>query len=252
MAYLIARDIRTRYTGDILGYAWTYVTPLAWIAVIFASYTLTGRTPSIDTDLFSFIVAGMMPYKVFRYTIASMIRARNTTKHLRAVVGTPMDDVYIAIALVELYNGFIIYFLLVGANWLVTGAFELADPLLALTGFGLAWGLGASIGYLITALTIRTPVVPRLVPTILRPVFFLSAIFYTLNEMPTAIARVMTWNPIVDVVEIVRTGIFSCYKSRYLDFTTPMVVIAFCLVAGRLLSINAVAADRAGNRTAET
>ncbi|RYD25722.1 MAG: hypothetical protein EOP89_08585, partial [Lysobacteraceae bacterium] len=53
LAYLIAREVRTRYTGDKLGYAWTYVTPLAWIAVIFASYTLTGRTPSIDTDLFS-------------------------------------------------------------------------------------------------------------------------------------------------------------------------------------------------------
>jgi ABC-type polysaccharide/polyol phosphate export permease len=252
LAYLIAREVRTRYTGDKLGYAWTYVTPLAWIAVIYASYSLTGRTPSIDTDLFSFIVAGMMPYKAFRYTIASMIRARASTRQLRAAAGTEIDDVYLAIALVELFNSFVIYFLLVTINWLFTGAFELANPLMALTGFLLAWAIGASVGYLITALSIRTPAVARLVPTVLRPVFFLSAIFYTMNELPVNIAHFLQWNPLVDVIEIVRTGVFSSYHSRYLDFTTPLVVITVCMVAGRLLSANAVAADRAGNRTAET
>jgi ABC-type polysaccharide/polyol phosphate export permease len=251
LAYMIAREIRTRYTGDGLGYAWTYVTPLAWIAVIFATYTMTGRTPSIDTDLFSFIVVGMIPYQAFRYTLASLMRARSTTRQLRAAVGMRMEDVYTAIALVELYNSFVIYFLLVAANWLVTGTFELADPLLTLTGFLLAWGLGAAVGYLIAGLTIRTPVVARLVPSVLRPVFFLSAIFYTMNEIPTRIARVLTWNPLVDIVEIVRTGVFSCYTSRYIDFATPLIVIVVCFTVGRLLSVNAVAADRSGNRTAE-
>lgn len=236
LLYLTVREIRTRYTGDWLGYAWTYITPLAWIGVIYATYYYTGRTPSIDTDLFSFVIAGMLPYKVFRYTIAAMIRARPSTRQLRAMTGTKLEPIFLAIALVEFYNALLIYFVLFAFNWIVSGKAELADPLFALLGFALAWGIGAAAGYLIVVLSFWSAAVPRLVPTVLRPVFFLSGVFFTANELPTPIADILQYNPLLDVIEIFRMGIFHNYTSRYLDITTPVVFIAVCLLLGRMLS----------------
>lgn len=236
LLYLTVREIRTRHTGDRLGYAWAYVTPLAWIAVIYASYSYIGRTPSIDTDLLSFIIAGMLPYTAFRYSIAAMIRARTGTLQFRLMTGTPLEPVCLAVALVEYYNALLIYAVLFGFNWIVFGKAELADPLFALLGFTLAWGIGAAVGYLVVMLSVRSPGVPRLVPTLLRPVFFLSGIFYTANELPTSIAEVLQYNPLLDAIEIVRTGIFQNYTARYLDIATPLAFIAACLIAGRLVS----------------
>lgn len=239
LLYLVVREIRTRYTGDWLGYAWTYITPLAWIGVIYATYHYTGRTPSIDTDLFSFVVAGILPYKVFRYTIAAMMRARTSTQQLRAMTGTTLEPILLAIALVEFYNALLIFLALYGFNWVAFGKAELADPLLALLGFTLAWGIGASAGYLVVMLSFRSPAVPRLVPTVLRPVFFLSGVFFTANELPTRLANILQYNPLLDVIEIFRMGIFHNYTSRYLDVATPVVFVAACLAGGRLLSRNA-------------
>lgn len=236
LLYLTVREIRTRYTGDGLGYAWTYITPLAWIGVIYATYRFMGRTPSIDTDLLSFVIAGILPYKVFRYTIAAMIRSRTATQQLRAMTGTTLEPVCTAIALVEYYNAMLIYFVLIAFNWVVFGKAELADPLLALLGFTLAWGIGAAAGYLVVMLSVQAPWVPRLVPTVLRPVFFLSGVFFTANELPTPIANVLQYNPLLDVTEIFRMGVFHNYTSRYLDIGTPIAFIVICLVLGQIVS----------------
>ena len=98
-------------------------------------------------------------------------------------------------------------------------------------GIALAALLGASLGLTLCMLGVLSNVVERLRGPILRPLFWISAIFYTLDDVPADVRDLMLYNPIVHVIEIVRDGWFPEYTAKHAD---PLYVVWFILGFGLL------------------
>jgi ABC-type polysaccharide/polyol phosphate export permease len=221
---LMVRDVRSRFSGDPIGYGWAFITPLMWIISIAVVFNLIGRHVPIYTDVVSFLIAGMLPYTVFRTTITSTMRALRVNKHMLYFAQIRKIDLLITSALMEVINAFSVYIALLLGNWLFFSNFELANPELALLGFSMAWGLGVSIGHLAAAFMEVSDVILRVIPVILRPMFWISGIFYVGNELPDYIMQVLQYNPMLQAIEIMRDGTFMNYSSRYAD---PLIPLAF-------------------------
>lgn len=232
---VITRELRARFVGDPLGYGWAYLTPLAWIAVIYAVFHILGRTSPVDADIGSFILSGIMPYLAFRYQVSSVLRAKTAYRSVMALPNVSADTVYAGIIGLEFYNALIIYLLLLAANFMLFGALYMTSPLQLFWGFLLASGVGAALGYMLARLGGSGSSLTRATAVILRPMFYLSAVFYTVNEVPRDWQQWLAWNPVLHAIELVRSGAFLDYRSEIATGWVPVIFILLCVGAGRWL-----------------
>ncbi|POT57211.1 Vi polysaccharide ABC transporter inner membrane protein VexB [Citrobacter amalonaticus] len=229
---LMSRDIRARFHDNILSYVMVLAVPLAWITITVVSFQLLSRTVPIFTDDISFVIAGILPYLLFRYTITATMRSRSFYASLAVVAPVKRGHVTFSLAAVEFVNAVVIYIIVSFINFMVFSRWEVCKPILIFDGMLRAWLLGFSFGYFCDALSGRFPLVYKIVPVILRPMFLISAVFYTANELPYSIFSVLGWNPLLHVNEIVREGMFEGYHSFYVEPLYPLAFSATLFLSG--------------------
>lgn len=217
VAALARREIQTRFEENALGYAWTYVMPLVWIAMAYFVFTFFGRRSPVYTDLITFIISGLVPFMAFRMVIGAMARVNPSVRGLVIFPAVTRDHAAVAIALVELANAFVVFAFVAALNFLIFGNWELANPLTFSAGVALAWGLGAAYGYLFSTLALINVTFQHVSVPLLRPLIFLSAVFFVANELPDTILAVLALNPVLHAVEVARDGMLFHYQSRIAD-----------------------------------
>jgi len=140
---------------------------------------------------------------------------------------TPIDLI-VGRAILEMATTLVAFVLLIVLFSAIGGPVKIADPLgvvvwLAVLGL-LGFGAGAAFG----ALAPLFPSVQQLVPTILiRPLFFISGLFFTAEMIPENIREYALLNPLLNLTELVREAFFQGFESPYAD--VPYVVL-FTLV----------------------
>ncbi|WP_407641193.1 Vi polysaccharide ABC transporter inner membrane protein VexB [Budvicia aquatica] len=234
---LMSRDIRARFNDNILSYVMVLAVPLAWITITVVSFQFLARTLPILTDDISFVVAGILPYLLFRYTITATLRTPSFYQSLAIISTVKRRHVLLALAAVEFVNAVMIYLIVSLTNFLLFAHWEMHTPLRMFEGMLMAWLLGLSFGYCADALAGRFPLVYKAVPVVLRPMFLISAVFYTANELPSSLARVLRWNPLLHANDIVREGMFDGYHSFYADLSYPLVFSTALFMAGMIFRL---------------
>jgi ABC-type polysaccharide/polyol phosphate export permease len=229
---LMLRDIKTKYSGDVLGYTWALLAPLAWIAVIVVSFMVLGRVIPIFTDPVSFVLSGVVPYFCFRSTITAIARTNSLYRTVSFLAPVKRFHAILALALVELLNSVLVLIGLLVFNYVVFDRAEADKPLLVFYGIMLAWLLGFSFGHMFDGLAEYSRLFPRAIPIILRPMFLLSGVFYTANEMPSSFQALIAWNPLLHAVETVRNGMFAGYDSFVVVPALPLSIVGCMFLIG--------------------
>lgn len=211
---LAKREVQSRFGQHAIGYAWTYVTPLAWIAVTYVGFLIFGRTSPVYTDTVTFIISGLVPYVAFRSVINGVGRVNSTMRGLVIFPSVTHAHGIVSAALVEYLNIFVVFGIVAGLNFIVFGDWELDRPLHFAAGVSLAWALGLSYGYLFSVLAQSFPAAHNISQTLLRPTFFISGVFFTGNELPDRVLDIFALNPLLHAVEIARDGMLFHYQSR--------------------------------------
>lgn len=230
---VIVREMQSRYTGDTLGYGWAYVTPLAWVALIYGTFTILGRLSPIDTDLGSFVLSGVMPYLALRYQVNAALRVKSSYRHVLQLPGVAPAPIYLGIALLEFANALVIYALLLGLNLWISGHFEVHHVVPWFAGFAAASGCGAALGYAASANHVRADSASRIMAVVLRPLLYISPVFYVAEELPAEVVWLIRWNPLLHAIEVLRTGAFHSYHTHHGTLVVPLAFMVCCVVAGR-------------------
>lgn len=222
---LIIKEVKSRFSGETLTFIWALLNPLAWIIALILFFSLLGKQVPIFTDIVSFLIPGMLSYILFRYTITSIMRTRKTSLSLLHIPHVTVFLAFSAAALVELLNGLVVFIILIGLNYFFFDKIECHDPLIMIYGYVCAWGTGVVFGNLAAELANFYPSVEKILPILLRPVFWVSGVFYTANELPEWLADIGAFNPLFQSIEIIRDGTFLSYHSRMAIYYQPLMVI---------------------------
>jgi len=220
---LMHREMRTRFSGGSLGYTWAFLTPAGWIAFVVAAFYFLGRLPPIAVSVELFVATGILPYILFRQTITSAMRALTANRMMIYASSVSVADILLAASLMELLNAFIIAILLFGSIILLFDGMFPVDPLKVCWGLLLAWFLGAGFGRMSAILSRISDTYGRLVPILLRPMFWLSGIFFTATELPGSSLAMFFYSPLFHAIEIIREGFFLGYASPLSDPFVPLV-----------------------------
>jgi capsular polysaccharide transport system permease protein len=96
--------------------------------------------------------------------------------------------------------------------------------------------LGAGLGLINAVLAFKFPSYANIFGMIMRPLYFLSGIFFVVGYMSTEIQDIMYYNPIAHLIEWFRSAIYVGYNSDFLDkqyllnFTLSVVFFGLLLL----------------------
>lgn len=227
-AALVIRERKTRFSGGALSSLWAFVTPVAWIVVVVIAFQYLGRAVPIHAPMALFVATGILPYAVFRQTISSLMRAVIANRYLVYIPLVRTADILVASAVLELLNLAVLATLVFAGTILLLHADPPTDLLRVLLGLGLAWALGAGFGHLAATLGQWSDTLYRIIPLALRPMFWLSGIFFTATELGGGAQAALWWNPLFHAIEIVREGFFLGYSSPISQAWYPLAVALGC------------------------
>lgn len=223
---LMARERATRFSGGMIGHFWAYLTPIAWITFVVVLFHVLNRTPPIYVPAEIFVATGILPYLAFRQTITSLSRTVPANRSLLYIKSIQVHDLLAASAMREALNLTVSAVVIFTAIGLIFGNAGPAHPAQVMLGLGLAWLLAVGVGRLIAVVGLVSDSFARFVPILLRPVFWMSGIFYTATELPTAIQNALWYSPLLHITEITREGYFLGYESSVAAVWYPVLIAA--------------------------
>lgn len=211
---LLLRETRTRFGAHQLGYLWAVLEPVMWIGSFWAMYALARRQVPHGLDTAGFLATGICTYELFSRNATRVGDAINANRPLLFYPQVQPIDLIWARAALETLTTLAVFALVMAGSALLNDQAVVVDDLLAtLLGLVLAALLGAGLGLCLCMLGVLSNVVERLRGPLLRPVFWLSGLFYTLDDAPDAAAPYLLMNPVLHAVELVRDGWFTGYES---------------------------------------
>lgn len=212
---VLLRETRTRFGAYQLGYLWAFAEPLIWVAMFGGLRFLAGREAPAGMDTVSFITTGVVPYMLFQRTASRAVKAIESNKGLLFYPLVRPLDLIIARSMLEIATLLVVFVVLLGANGFWRESFAIDSAFQTWCGLMLAGALGASLGLVLCSLSAFSQTVERLHGPLMRPLFWTSGLFFTANDLPSALREVFLFNPALHVVEIVRDGWFASYTARY-------------------------------------
>jgi len=229
---LILREMKTRFGKHQLGYLWCVIEPSLWIGTFVFVFQMGHRTAPNGMDTVSFIATGLVPYMLFRESATRSLNAIGSNRGLLFYPQIQPLDLVFARTVLEFFTLVLVFGVIVSVSSIFTDNWpHVADWLEFGLGFCAAAALGTALGLLLLGLSVFLPVIERLYSPLLRPMFWFSGIFFTANGLPAPVRDVMLYNPLLHVIEFVRTGWFLEYRSQY---ASPSYVLTWILALGFL------------------
>lgn len=241
---LLLRETKTRFGASQIGYLWAFIEPALWIGMFVGFYGIVGRISPPGMSMVAFLTTGIVPFSLFRETTQRCMSAIEANKGLLFYPQVRPLDLVIARAILEAATYLGVMTLFMAGLWLWEGPPRIDSLLETIAGLGLAGAFGASLGLLCCGLSVYSPTVERLFPTVLRLVFWLSAVFHPVESLPRAMRDALLLNPLTHAIELTRDGWFAGYDARHAD---PTYVLVWILV----LSFFGLSLERMARRRLE-
>ena len=209
-ASLFQRDLRAKYKGSALGLLWTLALPVILMLVYLLVFSVMWKSPTTDVDNYwLFLLCGLPPWVFFSSSLQSSARSLLENASLIRKVRFPRQIVPLSIVATQLVafvvmTAIVLLLTLVflpDSRWTAWLAIPIAAVIvLFVSGLSLAIAsanaIYRDIEFVVTAL--------------LLPLFFLTPILYSLDNLPVAdthpwLIDVLQWgNPLTPVIECFR------------------------------------------------
>lgn len=232
---IILRETRTRFGAYRMGYLWALLDPAIIILTFFGLMALANRVAPEGMDIFSFLATGLIPYKLFANSASQVGEAINGNRALLYYPRVLPIDLVIARWIFELVTYSAVFVVLMGAHAAYHQRLVIESPLHVIAGLALVSLLGAAVGLVFCCGGVISPTVDRARGALLRPLFWVSGVFFTAEMLPGNIREVALINPILHAIELVRAGMFESYDARHANVVFLLQVIIVIGLGGLML-----------------
>lgn len=235
---VILRESRTRYGSSNIGYAWAIIDPVILLAVFVGAFSALGRTSPVAAPIAVFFVTGIVPLLFWRGSIGQGSTAVSASLGLLSYPQVMPTDILIARLLLESATTLVVFLIfLLGLDLLfdITPAWFLGDPpQLLLAGLGLVYFSFGTM-FLSSSLARILPVWTNIWGYMSRPIFLLSGIFFTLEQLPDGVRQYMAYNPVAHMVEWIRSAAIPTFDSQSYSIFFPMTFATIALIIGLVI-----------------
>ncbi|MEC9362820.1 MAG: ABC transporter permease [Pseudomonadota bacterium] len=209
------RELKNQFGRLQTGYFWAFAEPAAMVAIFTILHAVIrgGHAPLYGDSPIIFFVFGAVPYFIFTHCVQ---RAQGVCESLNGLFNyrqiKPVD-VVLARCIIDalLLLGVTLIFL---AGWVWLGEpLRIQDPLLLLASMFSLFVLGASLGLLFEVYGTVFQDLKKVFGLIMRPMLFISGVFYTIEMVPQNLRVYLLWNPALHGIDLVRDAVLHGYTS---------------------------------------
>lgn len=235
IAALMLRGMDTRSERSAGGYLWAIGEPVGGILLLSVVFGLTLRTPPLGTSFLLFYATGVLPFRLYGAMAGQVSAAVSSNRGLLAYpVVSPLDAVIAKFLLAFLTDSFIAVTLFGGIALTTDADFHLdLGPIAA--AFSLAALLGLGIGTLNCVLFGMFPTWKNIWSVLTRPLFLMSGVFFLYEGAPTVVENIIWWNPILQIIGLMRSGFYANYHADYVNPLYIFSIAATTFVIGAWL-----------------
>lgn len=232
LSSLVVRETRTRYGNSRLGYFWALFMPIIGIGFFWGMMFLGRSRPPAGMDPVSFLTTGFLGYHV---VADALDQASNGLSGNAALLVYPQVrplDMVISRVCLEAITTSVVFAIIMTLNAaFLIDHLHIDDFFEVLQGFLLGTWLGGALGLCFATAKVVWPSIDRVKSVMMRPLLFVSGVFFTADGLPVALRDILVWNPILHAVEMIRSGWFGSYESTV---SSTNYLLAWCIAATAL------------------
>jgi lipopolysaccharide transport system permease protein len=226
---LIARDLKARYRGAVLGFVWSFLSPLFFMLVYVLIFSIYMR---IEVDNYAaFLLCGLLPWLWFAASVNEASRAIIDNRALVKKVALPSEIfplvsvganfVHFLLSLPVL--GVLLFALDVRLSWTA-----LLLPVVMLLQFAFTFGIALAYA----ALAVRFRDLLHIVPNLLFLWFLMTPIFYPASFVPPGFTALLAANPMAYLIDAYQGILFYQRPPAGSQLAVLAALAALLLVLG--------------------
>lgn len=195
---LIKRDLRGRYKGSVLGFAWTFLNPLLQLAVYTLVFSAIMRAGIEDYYLFLFVA--LIPWIFFSSSVSAGASCIMAQKEMVKKIYFPREVLPISHVTCQLVNMFF-SFIVVFAVLIISGKGLNPIALLYLPIVIIAeYLLAISITMIVSAVTVYLRDLEHILIIITMAWQFLTPVMYSTDMVPEELRPIFNLNPMTPII----------------------------------------------------
>ncbi len=212
---LFMKEYKGKLAGSRFGLIWTIMEPVAFVVILSSLWFSIGRKEVSGIPIYSFIGVGMLTLKFYQSCLNTVaLGVRQNLNLLDYPNVKPIDAIlarFLLEGLLVIVAGIVLFG---GLYWIAGQVVEVRNFPLFFATFLLALTSSFGIALLSGVYRTRNEGVHRAVPIVTAPLIFVSAVFYPLSLLPYDLQYLLSWNPIVQVNELMRVALFGVTQQR--------------------------------------
>lgn len=232
---VILRDMRTRFFNHGLGYLVVILWPLAHLTVLITISWAIGRAAPYGDSPPLFFATGLVPTLAFMYVSRYMAFSIVLNRPMMTMPIVKPLDIMVGRAVLELVAACATMAVVILILWLIGASpFPYSLEEAAKAYFSVLY-LGVCFGFLAGVITSLFPIFATIYSLSLIVTYVSSGSMFVANRMPTQIGEALSYNPVLECVEWMRSAYFPTYSAQLVSVSYIYFVGGFVLVAALVL-----------------
>nr|MBK2253817.1 ABC transporter permease [Francisella philomiragia] len=214
---LLNREITTKFGDSYFGYAWIVVEPMLFIMMFYAMFTFLGRAIG-NMPILLFLLTGIVPFFFFRNSIQNASSAIAANQALLAYRQVKIIDTILArIILQAAITTLSVLILTAMIIYLNSGA-TVYHPIRIIYMVIVLLAITTGVSLILAVISYYYIDLPKFMGIVNRILFFTSGVFFGLNDFPPNISYYLSFNPILQVIEFIRSAFSVEHLNIYLSY----------------------------------
>lgn len=227
---MIRRDLRGRYKGSALGFAWTFLNPLLQLVVYTLVFSTIMRAGIKDYYLFLFVA--LIPWIFFSTSVSAGASCVMAQKDIVKKIYFPREVLPISHVTCQLVN-MLLSMVVVLVVLLLSGKGVNLKAMLYLPSVILAeYLLALSITMIVSAVTVYLRDLEHVLVIITMAWQFLTPVMYSINMVPEQIKPVFNLNPMTPIIVAYRDILYYQKAPKLMTLTQGVIFSFVLLVVG--------------------
>lgn len=222
---LVHRDLRGRYKGTVLGFAWTFINPLLQLMVYTFVFSTVMRSGIKDYYLFLFVA--LIPWIFFNTSVSAGCMCTISQQDMVKKIYFPREVLPISFVISQLINmllSFIVVFIVLIVSGKGLNPLALVFlPYVVIVEFMMSLGMCM----LFSAITVYVRDLGYLMGNIMMMWQFLSPVMYSMDQVPEKARMILQYNPMTPVIEAYRTIL---YYKKIPELNTLLTAVVFGII----------------------
>jgi len=232
---LVLREMRARYGRSQIGYLWALLEPLGYVVALTIVFSYAERPAPYGNSLPLYFALGVIPFKLFMGLANQLTSAMMSNQALLTYPIVKEFDTVVARFLLEAITSIAVLVICLTGIWLIDDVPGPSQPLRMMEGLALVMLFGFGVGLTNACIIRHFASWQNVFRIITAPMVFISGIFYSFSSLPSEARAVLSWNPLIHGIEIVRDGYYSNYRAEAVDANYLLSVGFTLLVIGMFM-----------------